>query len=178
MSAPPTNSIDVIFDLAKGRIDEQNARITTLDSKANFGVVSSILLISSAVGLRSALATAQKAGPVTDVEIAAWKLSVAGLINCLSVSALALFLVIVFCAFRAYQLRQYTVVPDVEALLTYYLDTPAADTKKTVTATWCEALGENEKTVTSKVRWTRAVLICLMVQAALLVLMALAQFAF
>lgn len=65
--APP--SLDLLYEVVKGRIGDQNVQIATLDTKTNFGVVSSTLLISGAASLRSAFATAQRGGSVGELAV-------------------------------------------------------------------------------------------------------------
>lgn len=179
MSQGTPPSLDFLYEVVKGRIGDQNAQIATLDTKANFGVVSSTLLISGASSLRSAFATARLGGSTGDLGIRGTGLAVdpSTVVNWLTVAALVTFLVLVLCAYRAYQLRRYTLVPNLATLLDEYWSAPLAVTKADLVVTLADAFKDNEVLVRDKVWWTKAVLICLALQAGWLVLMALIQFA-
>lgn len=71
------------------------------------------------------------------------------------------FLVLVWCAYRAYQLRRYTMVPNLETLLDEYWSAPLAVTKADLVVTLADAFKDNEDLVRDKVWWTKAVLLCL-----------------
>jgi len=79
--------------------------------------------------------------------------------------ALALFLVLVLCAYKACQLRRYTAVPRMEVLFNNYWDRSVTQTKAVLTVTIADACDENEVLVAGKEWWTKAVLTCLVAQA-------------
>lgn len=178
MSAAPPPSLNLIYDLVKGRIGEQNTQIAALDTKANFAVVSSTLLISGAGTMRSAVGSALQAGRVANLTVIGRDagISLLTVSNALTTASLVTFLVLAWCAYKAYQLRRYTIVPNIGTLLDEYWDAPEVATKAAIVTILAEAFAENERLVTSKVRWTKAVLIGLMVQGGGLVLMAFVQF--
>ena len=96
--------------------------------------------------------------------------------NALTTVSLVTFIVLAWCAYQAYQLRRYTLVSNVGTLLDEFWDAPEVATKATFVTTLAEAFEENERLVASKVRWTKTVLIGLIVQGGWLVLMAFVQF--
>jgi len=172
MSSQTPPNLDLLYEVVKARVADQSAQIGTLDTKANFGVASSSLLITSVAGLRTAFAAAQQAHAVGDLVLpgGAGRVNTATAVNSLTVAALALFIVLVFCAYKAYQLRRYTVVPKLKVLLDDYWDRSVVDTKADLTTTIADAFCDNEVLIEDKVWWTKAVLACLIMQACLLVL--------
>jgi len=172
---PP--SLDLIYDLITGRIVEQNTQIAALDGKANFGLGSATLLITAATGLRAGLVTARQAGRTGDITVLSLAINPTRLVDWLTLGAFVAYLLVITCAYNAYALRRYTIVPEPEPLQRKYMGEPAHKTKETVVAGLTKAFGENEALVGRKVAWTRWALRALFLEALLLLLMTVVQLA-
>lgn len=72
MSGQTPPNLDLLYEIVKARVADQSAQIGTLDTKANFGVASSTLLITSVAGLCYAFAAAQQARAVGDLVLPGW----------------------------------------------------------------------------------------------------------
>lgn len=168
-------SLDVIYDLIRARVADQNAQISALDNKANFSVASSTILITAATNLRTTSSTRRVTASGND-QFGTFSINPSLAVNLLTASALIVFLALVTFAFLAYRLRTYEVVPEPHALLEKYLDLPPADTKEVIAETLAIVIDRNRAKIAGKARWTQRVIACLMVQAVVLALMAVVQF--
>ncbi|HSH81666.1 MAG TPA: hypothetical protein VLA19_24325 [Herpetosiphonaceae bacterium] len=171
------SGLDVVFALIQGRLAEQRAHISTLDSKANFGLGSATLLIAGAANLRNALAITQQAGQARgDISFVGLTVDPIVAANGLTVAALLTYGVVILATFQAYTLRRYSVAPEPAPLLEHYLNAPADYVKERVARTMADSYAKNERLVRGKVRWTKMALGGLVIEAVWLLLMAALQF--
>jgi hypothetical protein len=172
-------NLDVILTYIKERAAAQNAQITSLDGKANFGLAAASLLTTGVASLQAAFLAAQRLDairptggllfPRLDPQI------LSPVASAFSVLAFATYIVVVFSAYQAYKVRAYTTVPNAKNLLNDYWTSPAFDTKARLAATMAEVIEENEVQTDAKARWVRVVMRSLLVEAALLLVMLILQ---
>ncbi len=176
-------SVDVVFDALRARLAIQLEQIKILDGKANFGLASASLLTAAVAGLRSSLATAQRAGEVEDWVIPnLLTVNPSTVVNVLVVAALGAYLAVVLTAYNAYRVRTFKWVlgsddgPN-EDFLAVYMDRPAVDTKEALSVAMSHAFKRNAQMVESKSRYVSLVLFSLIVEAFLLLLITVVQLA-
>jgi hypothetical protein len=174
-----SENLDVILTYVKERGAAQNAQITSLDGKANFGLAAASLLTTGVASLHAAFLSAQRLDPSRgagallfprlDPQI------FAPIALAFTALAFATYVVVVFSAYQAYKVRGYTTVPNAKTLLNEYWTSPAFDTKARLAATMAEVIEENEHKTDAKAWWVRVVMRSLLVEAALLLLLLVLQ---
>lgn len=171
---PP--SLDFIFDQVKSRSAVQDEQISALDRKSNFGLASATLLTAGIAGLYKILSSLSADSAATGLSFFSISINLAPVINFMVCAAGATYLAVVFTTYRAYKIRDFSVVPEPRSLVEKYLHKPEEHTKEVLLSTLLEAFDNNEKLIGKKVFWTNWVLRSLFAEAILLLLMALLQF--
>src|SRR3712207_4742184 len=100
VSAP---SAKIVLDEIKGMLATQNARITALDGKANFGLASASLLTAGAINLKSTFFDAQQAERVTSWQIGSVVIEPQGLVGAFTVVVTLIYIWVVFSAYQGYK---------------------------------------------------------------------------
>jgi hypothetical protein len=161
-TAPSTSypSLELCFDLARDQLDAQSKRASNLDTKASFVLGSASILTTTAVAFKAAFTSAQ----ATNL----------GMIV-LAIAGAAAYVGVVGSAFMAYTLRSYAWVPQVSELKAHYMTKPLEYTRGTLLSSMVIAFTENERTIGRKVVWTRAALMTLLVEAAIVALLVVVQ---
>jgi hypothetical protein len=122
----------------------------------------------------AALAIPSSAAPVPlvigDVAV------VAGLAGVVRLANVAIYLVLILCAYRAYALRAYRNDFDPEALFEKYLHELEDYTKSRVMANMRDAYAHNERIIKSKVRWLGLAFVALVLETLAVATVVLATF--
>lgn len=150
-------SVELIHAEIKGRMNEQNAQIATLDTKANFGLGSASLLTAAIIALHSSV---EGHGLIVNLLTA---------LSLFAYSAVALF------SFLAYKLRTFETPPAPEALMLYYIESQPDETMETLIKEMVDAYNKNLKPIRRKILYTKLTLFSLLVEAGLLMSIACAQ---
>jgi hypothetical protein len=161
MSAYP--SLDIALDLTREQLAAQQTQAGALDSKAGFVLGSASLLTGVLVAFRPATGLASYPEPLPTVA------------HYLPFAAIVTYLVVISTSYRAYSLRRYQVVANPRKLYFHYLRKPAWRTKGTVLRTMLIVYARNERTLRAKVRWARAALAALTLEAIIVALILIAQ---
>jgi len=163
-SAPPSRfpSLELCYDLAREQIVAQTNRLSTLDTKASFVLGSASILTTAALDLRSALVSSHVLIPLLSILVV--------------LGALA-YVVVVLFAFFAYTLRPWKWTPQLSELKHDYIFREREYTMGTMLSNMTEVFNQNERTLLDKARWTKVAVLALLVEAALVALMAAVQIA-
>lgn len=150
-------SLNLIFEQVKGRLAAQDSQINTLDSKANLGFGASTIVTALAGTKLEDVLPSGKLGPLWSVVIYLFVLIVA-----------LLYLSGIFCAYKAYRLRSYNIVPNPEKLRDNYLHRTEDETKKALLDTMVVAFANTEVLLKNKIQWTKRTLLFVLAQAVVL----------
>lgn len=152
---PP--SINIVYDAIKGRIAEQDARLSLLEGKA-VRTLGSASILTSGVGLLTAgLATFKGTNPKPEPKV---DLPVFGNTTATEVATviiIAIFLAYFFVVFTTYQATKthdYKVTGDPNALMANYLVRKEEDTKQALSNSMVRSFNNNEKILATKADWT------------------------
>ncbi len=153
-------SLDTAFEAVMYRLSQQDAQLTTLDQKANIAVATAGLLVAGVAGLQNLITSTNN----HNID----GLSTSLVIRCESLIALAMFVSIIYSAWRALSLEEFLVVPAPKDFWDNYRDKPPAYTKRALLAARIKAFEENEKQVQQKATWTDRALTALLIEACVL----------
>jgi hypothetical protein len=155
-------SLDVILEAARKRIEEQNALISVLDTKAGF-VLGSASLLTAGVGTfaRTAFDVSER------LSTANLKLDDSSRKGLLILAALALlfYLGIMVCGLLAYRLRKYETLTEIGVLRDLYLTETEATTKLVMLDTLDKAIKGNDPKIKRKASWAQIAVILLVGEA-------------
>lgn len=177
-------SLDLLYDEIQGRIAAQDAQISGLDSKANFGLASATLLTAGVTGLTKTIDEVQRpaeGSPASSIQPAIVDLWVVGefkatgVVDALTIVSLVVYVLVIAFSFLAYRVRHWHVTPNPQQVLHEASWWPEEQTKATLAVKRADDFRLNEEKVLSKARWVRLALAALMVEAALLLTIALVQ---
>jgi hypothetical protein len=132
-------SLDIIFDIIKESIKNQQDRIDALDAKANFIFVSSSVLIGTAL-------TAQVSISSNNILVIGYSISRVWPLILLLIP----YIFIIIMIFNAYHIRRYANIGNPVILVNNYLDAPEQETKKNVVEDIAKAYEENHKEIENK----------------------------
>lgn len=174
--APATEpkSLNIVLEHTRAMLSAQNAQISALDGKANFGLASAALLTTAVVGLRTALRTPLKPAAEAQPPMIPPQYLSAGA-DLLTLLALAAFLAVVFCSYKAYQLRPFSAAPLPNEFRRDAVDQEETLTKQQLVGTLGDVYAHNADLLKDKVRWTRRAIRSIAAEAALLFLIAAVQ---
>jgi hypothetical protein len=169
-------NFDVILAFTKDHAAAQNAQITALDGKANFGLTAASLLIAAVGNLYGVDPTKQHALSFLSQVIPLLSLvSLGNLAQIASVAAFGVYLAVVFFAYQAYKVRAYQFAPSSKALVEFYATERSIVTKETIARTMAKVVTDNEKNVTAKLKWVTRVMRSLLVEAVLILVLLVLQ---
>lgn len=151
-------SLDVIFDIAKDRLDAQMAVIDGLDTKANFLLGAASVVIGLAIAFQAAI-------PLTPGLPVGSRLLHAAPLGPLLVA----YIVTAYLTYRAMAVKKYSYAPDPDVLLSY-LEKPMLQTKEEVARAMVDAHTKNGPAITDKAKWVRRASWLLIAEVAALVL--------
>lgn len=153
-------SAELIHAELKGRLNEQNAQIATLDSKANFGLGSASLLTAGIIALQT---------------------SVQGrgfLVNLLTSACLGAYIVVVWFSYQAYRLRTFATPPKPAPFARKYMYYHPDVTREHLISELINAYSRNLRPIRDKIRYTELLHKALLAEATLLMLIACAEIFF
>jgi ABC-type multidrug transport system fused ATPase/permease subunit len=154
-------SIDLIFDLVKGRSALQMDQADKLDTKAYSVMTSATALVSAALILQAVLPALSSSTHISFFNQALQLTPLALL--------LAAYLAVMITAILAYKLRQYAQTPNPMTLFQNYLDKPELYTKAKVLRSTVEDYKKNEEEINKKIKWNTWAIRVLWVQTILFV---------
>jgi hypothetical protein len=168
------SNLDVMLSAIKDEVAAQNAQVSTLDTKANFGLATAGLLTTALVGLRNAYVDAQKTlAQLPDSHISPFlphfSASVFGQVaNVLTILAVICFFAVLVCSFVAYRVRDFDTVPNSRVLVDKYWDSPPEALKAQLAVSLATALSNDDTMISNKVFWVTWALKSLMLEGLVL----------
>lgn len=170
---PPTDlpSLALVYDELKARLAEQSAQNAAIEGKSSAGLASASIL-TAVVGVKGSL---QKASAVTAWTIFGHPIAGATAIQWLTILAAFAYLAVVVTTYAAHRVRRFQTVPDPKHLLEEYTLRPEETTKEYLAGTMMTVFYDNERLIEAKLRWTRCVLLSLVVEAIMELLLTIVQ---
>lgn len=168
-------SLDEVYEEVKERIEVQNEQIKTLDTKANFGLAAATLLTAGVTGLGRALGETQRTGEIESWNILGRSITAENLVDWITIASLGAYVVAALGAYFAYKLRTFKVSPNPRRLIDKWIHEDPSETKAALTRSRVQDYEFNETVIETKVKWTNTAMIALVIEAVLLLAIAVVQ---
>lgn len=165
-------SLEVILEVAKERVKEQNSYIGVLDTKAGFVIGSASLLTAGLAGFFDTVFQSIEA-LVASQPIQTFPIKEAALL--LTATAVLLYLGIAFAGYQAYKLRDYPELSAIRSLRDIYLNERPEDTQLAILDTLTDIVEVNDREIKDKAWWTQLAVVLLIVQAILIAVLVVVQ---
>ncbi|HEY0071667.1 MAG TPA: hypothetical protein VGE04_17005 [Chloroflexia bacterium] len=165
-------SLDVILEVARERVKEQNSYIGVLDTKAGFVIGSASLLTAGLAGFFDTVFQSIDA-LILSQPIQTLPIKEAALL--LTASAMLLYLGIAFAGYQAYKLRDYPELSDIRSLRDIYLNERTEDTQLAILDTLTDIVEVNDREIKDKAWWTQLAVVLLIVQAVFIAVLVVVQ---
>lgn len=168
-------SLDVVYEEVQDAIAAQNERLKTIDTKANFGLVAGTLLTAGVTGLGRALVEAGNIVASPRWLIGDNTLHASQVVDAVTVLSLLAYAAIAVCAYVAYKLRTFKEAPQPQRLIEKYVYEDPNITKAAITKQRAKNYENNETQIELKAKWTNLAMVFLIVEAFLLLVIAVVQ---
>lgn len=166
-------SVDIVYDEMQQSMTAQNDRLKTIDTKANFGLAAATLLTAGVTGLGRALMESGQEG-ATPVWFG---IQANYIVDWVTIISLVVYAAIAYTTYRAYRIQTFKEVPSPQRLLDKYLYEEPEATKAAIANARLKAYTTNEGIAENKVTWVNRAMWLLIVEALLLVIIAVIQVA-
>jgi hypothetical protein len=168
-------SLDEVYTEVKDRISSQNDRNKTIDGKANFGLAAATLLTAGVTGLSKVVGDVATKSNVGQRDFILFHAHLGTVADWITVASLAVYGMAAISAYMAYHLRAFRESPKPQRLVEHYVNQDPRITKATITRELAKDYAFNEDVIDEKVKWTNRTMVFLIVETALLLLIALIQ---
>lgn len=177
--APATDrdwpSLEVVYKEVQDSVAAQNDRLKTIDTKANFGLAAATLLTAGVTGLGRALGESGRQLVASSWKVFGIELQVNQLVDWVTIISLGIYAFIAFSTFMAYRLRTFKESPQPQPLIDKYIYEEPIFTKAAITKARVRDYGINQETIEAKAVWVSLAMMLLVVEALLLVAIAVIQ---
>ena len=171
-------SLDISFELTRGRIITQFQEVDSLDVKANFIKGAATGLVGTALILQAALIEAHTKFSTYCSSLVPKFLYALPVLLQRALPLLPLlvsYIIVVIASHRAYEIDDYELIPNPEELLKNYLEEPEIITKMDLFKEMVYDYKDNERKINCKARWVRRALLWLDIEGVALVILLFIQ---